>query len=184
MIVDKRYPVLITGGERLGTNQRRVDQLLFTVAVYIRPSDMVGRGQRIDFCGLPGHPWIALVPEQPDESLAFGGDHAELVLEGELRDAVTVDVVSRHVDQPIHVSNQHVAFPARVFVPSEFRKTRGETDYVRAPVIVDVGDQNGITTWDFSLDDVRAKSDRFGRVDGSGKRQAHKEQSKAKAHVE
>ena len=73
VIVNQRYLVFVLGFERLGSDQRRVDQLFVAVAVNVGPSDVVRSGEFIDGYGLPRFAGITLMLKQPDKPSALGG---------------------------------------------------------------------------------------------------------------
>ena len=108
--------------------------------------------------------------EQPDQALALGGHHAELVFDRQLRDAVPVEVVGRQIYQPVHVLHQDVALPARVFIPGQLAEAAGEPDDIRAPIAVEVHHQQGIAIGNLALDDMVAE------LDGAGRRKAGRQQ--------
>ena len=132
---------------------------------------MVGGCQFIYRDGAPGTAEVAVFLEEPYQSPAVGGNHAELVLDRDFRDPVAVDVMRSHVHQTVHVLNQDVAIPRGVLVPGHLLDARSHAHNVESPVVVDVGRHHGVSARDFGFNHVcselnRARCDgmRFGRV--------------------
>ena len=115
--------------------------------------------------------------EQPDESPALGGDHAEFVLDSKFRDAVAIDVVSGHVDQTVQVLLQDMAFPRGVLVPRELLDTRRHSKHVGTPVAVQVGHQHCVAAGYFGLDHVRFEFDRGGGRNHAGEETAEENET-------
>ena len=113
--------------------------------------------------------------QHPYQAGTLGGDHAELVLDRHLGDAVAIDVGRGEIDHARHVLHHDVALPGRIFIPGQLVDLLRHADDVGTVVVIHIGDDYRVAAGHVVLDDVGAE------LDGAGGLIAGRGQEKANA---
>src|SRR5437016_2993812 len=78
--------------------------------------------------------------------------------QSDFRNAISINVPNCAVDGAGNIPDNHVALPGGIFEPDQFSHSAGDRDQIRLAVVIDVGDDNLVTTVQISGDCVLYKS--------------------------
>ena len=123
-------------------------------------------GQAVDFGDGPGFARIVAGAEDADDADAVLGLVGELAGEHDL-------VAHYHaIDHTVLAGGEHVALPAGVFEPEQFRQAAGQGDQVGAAIVIEIGSHHLVAAFEIGGDGVLDEGRRRGSQQGKRKQES------------